>query len=207
MKIKIDPRKVSLSEKDLEDWLYENPTSLTLLGRPVVSEWVGRQFRVPSGIIDLLGVYPNLGTPVIVEMKNTTAVRPEYLTQIIRYKHDIQEILAYTEDEKYSEDFQVLTYLVGPFESMGSEQLFEANALNINIVSLEYWLEASLSGTWSFNDKYKDEIENKIVSACDSESIKKIRSYLFASEVARNILQKNRDDDELGLNSEEPGAE
>lgn len=79
-----------ISEKDIEDYLFENPQRLKFGGKHV-NRWIKRQYAVPSGIIDLLGIVRD-GTIAVVEVKNV-AVEAKALTQVCRYAFDIQSIM------------------------------------------------------------------------------------------------------------------
>ncbi len=76
--MEIDIKRVNISEKDIEDWLWENPAEVAEVVKGVSRvRWVARQYRVPSGILDLLGIatFP-FGddwfdeTPLLVEVKH-----------------------------------------------------------------------------------------------------------------------------------------
>lgn len=79
--------RMNLCEKDIEDWLFENPEAVVYLGDYSVAKWIGRQFEVPSGIIDLLGVDQH-GNIVVVEIK-IGAIDGKAITQCARYAGDI----------------------------------------------------------------------------------------------------------------------
>lgn len=83
----IDPRKVNLSEKDIEDWLWENPGAVTVYEYAPVAEWTHRQFKLPSGVADLVGV-TDYNHIVVVEVKNTP-IGSDALAQVSRYAADI----------------------------------------------------------------------------------------------------------------------
>lgn len=91
-----------MMERDLEAVLFDYPRLIPpLFGTgsyacPAVSSWVARQYTVPSGRIDLLGVreYPPYRTLVVVELKRGE-IDARSLTQVCRYAADIENILAH----------------------------------------------------------------------------------------------------------------
>lgn len=84
--IDIDPSKINLAEKDIEEYLWQHPRIVSS-AHWRVERWLKRQFRVPSGIIDLLGVSSD-GNFVVVEIKNTP-IDGRAVAQVCRYAHDI----------------------------------------------------------------------------------------------------------------------
>lgn len=87
----IDISRLNLSEKDIENYLWEHPDEIGYNSRSgpgaYVTHWIGRQIEVPSGIIDLLGVL-STGQPVVVEVKNVP-LEGRAVAQVVRYTHDI----------------------------------------------------------------------------------------------------------------------
>lgn len=89
--MEVDPRKVNLAEADIEQYLWENPHLVQLHGMPI-ERWIKRQFRIPSGILDLMGVN-RLGSLALVEIKNTE-LKLEHIAQVKRYAYDINAVLT-----------------------------------------------------------------------------------------------------------------
>lgn len=85
----IDPSKVNLKEKDIEDYLYHNPGDVMYGGGWPVYRWLARQYKVNSGIIDLLGCTGR--NIVVVEVKNVD-IDEKAITQVCRYVNDIRRI-------------------------------------------------------------------------------------------------------------------
>lgn len=153
----IDPRKVNLSEKDIEDWLWENPGAVTVrdyAGPVRIFKWIGRQVTVPSGIIDLLGITEHWQIAV-VEVKNVE-LRAEALTQVKRYAFDVEHIirLANLSIESVYETPDVLTAVVGP--SFEDKIFREAEALDIVIVAFHVNLSLD-TGTRQYTDQFHDD--------------------------------------------------
>jgi hypothetical protein len=116
----IDSGKVRFQEKDIEDYLYAHPESIEVLGSKV-KRWIKRQLKVPSGIIDLLGITYK-GYLIVVELKNVQ-VDAKAITQVCRYAHDIQQIAevydgSNTEIDDNGDGFipttHVIKMIVGP---------------------------------------------------------------------------------------------
>jgi hypothetical protein len=85
--MKVPENKVHLAERDIEDYLFENPGSVIAGSFAPVTRWLYRQYKLPSGIADLIGITVN-GDIVVVEVKNV-AIDASALTQVSRYAYDI----------------------------------------------------------------------------------------------------------------------
>lgn len=61
--------EMGFTERDLEDYLSARPRKVPVYGIGWVTEWLARQYNVPSGRIDLLGYseHEHGLSPVIVE--------------------------------------------------------------------------------------------------------------------------------------------
>lgn len=129
--MKIDISRLNLSEKDIEDWLYENPNRVTTTWG-IVTEWIGRQYHLPSGIADLIGVTDG-GMVVLIEVKNVP-INKAALTQVCRYAADLTAILYWRFDYPNPE-LRGLSHIekiiVGP--SIDDQTFTEAVALDIDI--------------------------------------------------------------------------
>lgn len=146
--MKIDISRVNLLEKDIEDWLYANPEEIVARSTPVCF-WLGRQYRLPSGIADLIGVtHDNL--VVVVEIKNV-AINKAAITQVCRYAADIQEILMMRDDYQHCRlDGEPIVWkvLVGP--SIDDQTYGEARACGVAFMQFEANLEIDLNNIiWS----------------------------------------------------------
>lgn len=86
----IDERKVNLAEKDIEQWLWENPTLIRFGHNEVVAKWLYRQMSIPSGVADLVGITES-NDLVVAEVKNTE-IKPDALLQVARYAFDVRII-------------------------------------------------------------------------------------------------------------------
>lgn len=145
----VDSSKVSLSEKDIENWLWENPQSVG------VEKWVARQFRVPSGIIDLLGVddYQN---PVVVEVKNVELTAAAIL-QVCRYANDVSRIVQ-SIGMKINEAYVSKTVVFRG--NISNELQYEANAVDVSLRSFQVNYDLKISGRWGWTaETFRRDIE------------------------------------------------
>lgn len=148
----VDSQKVNLLEKDIEDWLWDNPSAIRIEGTEI-SRWIARQFKLPSGIIDLLGVINNEGVqPVVVEVKNTE-ITSEALTQVMRYANDIDSILVSPEFTLYKAE----KVIIGKGFVSG-ETMFAAEAMGIRLYSFNVNLNLSIDGPWCWKDEYTEKL-------------------------------------------------
>jgi len=89
---------MSITEYDLEVALFSQPSLIPkiYLTIPAISAWVARQYRVPSGRIDLLGIreWPPYKSLVVVELKRGE-IDARSLTQVCRYAADIENVIAH----------------------------------------------------------------------------------------------------------------
>ena len=120
------------SEKFLEDYFYSTPDAVRVSpyydGK--IDRWFGRQVEVPSGIIDLLGISgSNLA---VVEIKND-AIKATALTQVMRYKSDIQYIVDNILDDVLKPN--VYTVVIGL--GMPSRRIIlDASQMGITLITI-----------------------------------------------------------------------
>lgn len=143
-----------MKEKDLEDFLFDNPSAVSFFSIAPwgfqntlkVNFWIGRQVNVASGIIDLLGVTAQ-NDFVVVEVK-LGCVKPEALSQVLRYAADIDDCLngivyATPKPNQYHQSLQdnatyeirVHKLIIG--ESFKQKTLLEANSLGVACVEID----------------------------------------------------------------------
>lgn len=83
-------------ERDIESLLYSRPDLLPPLwfSGGGVSRWLARQYSVPSGRIDLLGIaeFSDHKSLVVVELKSGV-IDSRAVAQVCRYANDLQHIL------------------------------------------------------------------------------------------------------------------
>jgi hypothetical protein len=176
----IDISRLNLLERDVEDWLFENPRSLRNSGIDL-QYWIARQFEVPSGIIDLLGVaynhYHESPTlrPVVVEVK-LGDLTGAAIAQVCRYANDIQGII----DE--------LAVSYGPLEGaepykllvgggpVRESALYEAEAAGVVMVCYTAELQLEITGRLRWSNERKNELSTRYRRLADSEPFSVFRS-------------------------------
>lgn len=77
-----------ITEKQLEDYICENPESLFGPG----TEVIGRQISLPHGRLDVL-MWAGYGETVVLELK-ARPLEEKDIGQILRYTYDVVEILS-----------------------------------------------------------------------------------------------------------------
>jgi len=159
--MKIDISKVNLLEKDIEDWLYANPESVpsSYLGGDI-TKWIGRQYTMPSGIADLIGVREN-GMVVVVEVKNVPINKAAVL-QVCRYQYDLKCIISERMDYLHLTDGNeplVEMVLVGP--SIDAQTFAEARAVNVTVHTFEVSFKVEVSSL-SWGDEYRHHVREQI---------------------------------------------
>ncbi len=152
--IEISPLKVNISERDMEDYLYNNPRIVNLPGLGSVKEWIGRQITVASGVIDLVGIFED-GRVIVVELKNRDIVSQD-LCQVTRYASDIDQILSNCDSL-----YRAITVIIFKGEEIPNSVLMESTALCISLMSFKVMLTGFVSGPWHFTKEAFDEFRNK----------------------------------------------
>jgi Endonuclease NucS C-terminal domain len=130
------------SEKKLEDYLFAHPEALQDdFGFRHVDHWLKRQYRVPSGIIDLVGVAPGSNQLWVVEIKNRP-IKTDALTQVCRYAFDIEQIckacqgqLEGTYQRRFPAFYPIAKMVIAPHFT--PDLWDEAEALGITVVTFE----------------------------------------------------------------------
>ncbi len=192
MKAKIiHQSQVNITEKDIEDWLWENPDSIRLDGVPI-DRWAARQYRVPSGIIDLLGIleFEQMGEiitqAVVVEVKNTE-ITAEALTQVFRYAADIGHIMA---DPSFT--YCAVEKVVIGKSPITNEIQFEADALEIRLLTFDIELNVRVGGPWNWKEDYRQKLVEQYTALSSDpvfENFKKLEESKNIIEEAHRILK------------------
>jgi len=150
-------KRIEYSERDIEDWLWENPDKVDW-----VDGWIERQLVLPNNSrLDLLGYKMHKGKMnrlVLAELK-ANPIQKEDLHQVLLYSSELK-YLKY----KFNIDYLDITkVLVGTNNSISNELLDLANALEIFIYSAEIDDNDGIavgSGHWRYShDYYKKYIE------------------------------------------------
>jgi len=148
----INPNQVNLAERDIEDYLWENPGAINCSEQDwTVDYWLGRQIDIPSGKLDLLGVTTDHFL-VVVEVKNVE-IDSAAIAQVCRYAKDVDQI-AYEGLPYYP--FPVLKVVVGK-GSIPNKIMFEAEATEVKLMTFAVELSLHVSGPWAWNEKTKAE--------------------------------------------------
>jgi hypothetical protein len=161
--MKVDPHKINLSEKDLEDYLFENPNivEMPLTGTPI-KKWVSRQMRVPSGIIDLLGITEN-NILAVIELKNAP-FSSGHITQVCRYAKDIEEA-ASASGIINPEPYKLLIGTHNP----STELIIEANSVDVMIMTIKIDFDISIGGLWRLSESFIEKRNNELKEISESE--------------------------------------
>lgn len=145
----IDPSKVNLNERDIEDYLFENPGQIKVYGEHPVDTWIGRQLKVPSGIIDLIGQFSGICVAV-VEIKNGP-IDASAIAQVCRYAHDIERIAG-------KKDLWGMVYKVVVGDSLSNQAFFECEAMQVTPLVFSVKLALNI-GPRVWNKEFKDATE------------------------------------------------
>lgn len=180
----IDPKKVQLAERDIEDWLWDNPTDLDLPGGEYIERWIGRQYKVPSGIIDLIGI-TNEDDCVIVEIKNKE-IDAEALAQVKRYHMDIRNIIEGYAISQRAYMKPIYSVVVGK-GNVGNEIMFEAEAMEITLVTFNVSLQLEVSKPWRWKPEFVKQRQEEYASSSHHELLSE-----FAWETAHFLFQDNQ---------------
>lgn len=159
--MKIDISRVNLLEKDIEDWLYANPQSLdqSYEENPIVN-WIGRQYQLPSGIADLIGVRQDRKV-VVVEVKNVPINKAAVL-QVCRYTDDVKHILTSRMDYPHIHNWNepaVEMVLVGP--SIDDQTFMEACAVNVQTFVFSAQLTLDI-GPMQWTSDYRNKVSDQV---------------------------------------------
>lgn len=171
--MKIDISRLNLTERDIEDWLYANPRALgeSYPNETYITKWIGRQYHLPSGIADLIGVRHN-GKLVVVEVKNVPINKAAVL-QVCRYATDLSDIVGNRDGYRapHSRDmFDVQKILVGP--SIDRQTFQETLACNVRVMQFDVDLRLTLGQlSLSMDDFRQREDHIKAISLRDEWSI------------------------------------
>lgn len=183
----VESDRIRMTERDMEDYLFDHPEQL----KGAITHWEARQFEVPSGIIDLLGVN-QFGHPVVVELKNVS-FESRHLTQVYRYASDIQ-----TANEFNGIFAPVTKILIGPY-APDDKLMIEAVAMQVRIRKFAVDFTMSISGEYYFNQRASEDLETKYRNLANSDEMQNIHlAYTLAEN--RNKLADAEQDQEDNQN-------
>lgn len=125
------------TEKDIELWLFARPQYVGSDAWPDldVAEWIGRQYQLPSGIADLVGI-TSRGQLVVIEVKNVP-INKAALTQVSRYRYDLMCVAnRFASYPRHLDGRpEVFAMVIGP--SIDEQTHIEAYALDIAVMCFD----------------------------------------------------------------------
>jgi RecB family endonuclease NucS len=119
---------VSISEGIVQEWLYERPDLIQGEDLSPVIKWIGRQYKLPTGVADLIGVQEN-GNISLIEVKRLRITRAD-IWQVARYASGLERIFNRSYGDR---DKKVDLILVG--SGIGWEILNDARAAGVKVFS------------------------------------------------------------------------
>ncbi len=140
-------------ERDIEMLLYSRPDLISPLwfGGHGISRWLARQYNVPSGRIDLLGVvdFHDYKSLVVVELKRGE-IDSRAIGQVCRYAADVRHILDAVCSKSggilATGDSHIFKVLIGG--SINRQAFLEAEG--VGAICLGYTLDDGLISIGSF---------------------------------------------------------
>jgi len=164
--MKIDPRKVTLTEADIEQYLWENPRSVKFEGG-VIDHWLKRQYTVPSGIIDLVGQTTS-GNYAVIEIKNVE-IEAKAIAQVCRYAYDFDAIIMKLQDAtQVVYPAHCLKVLVGP--GVSTTVLRECEACYVEYVQFDVELTLHTSRrSWTL--EFEEQREETYTRLADDDDL------------------------------------
>lgn len=188
--MKIDISRVSLTEADIEQYLFENPEAIHAQlnngSKIYVEKWIGRQFIVPSGIIDLLGEL-NSGAIAVVEVK-LGAIDGKAIAQVCRYAADID--IAVGMVIVGMSNVPVLKFVVG--DSIDTKSMFECGALDVAPLVFSAKLSLSVNQMY-WNEDFRQSLPAKHEAISSNNEIVRLQSQW--NEMYRQFQEANNLDE------------
>lgn len=168
----IDERKVNLAEKDVEQWLWENPTLIRFGRNEAVIKWLYRQLSIPSGVADLVGVTES-NDLVVVEVKNTE-IKPDALLQVARYAFDLRVIAVRSVESQELWNYpppHVYKIVIG--RSIDFKTARDAEATGIFVITFGVQLSLFLSEDLKWRSQFVEQREQEYEAIALDDSIAK----------------------------------
>lgn len=119
-------------EKDLEDWIYNNPHAFFKKRYMDFDRWIGRQVKLGNGIADLIAQV-KLGDSlkiIVIELKKDE-ITDSALAQVMRYKDSVVDAIESKMEEYPVKEHTVWAMVCG--SSIGPTTLAAANAMGISV--------------------------------------------------------------------------
>lgn len=171
-------KRIEYSEKDIEDWLWENPDKVDW-----VDGWIERQLVLPNNSrLDLLGFKTHNGKMnrlVLVELK-ANPIQKEDLHQILLYFSE----LKYLQFKCNFEQLDITKVLVGTNTSISNEMLDLASVLEVFIYSAKIDNDDGItvgSGHWRYNYDYYVKYIDKADRMIDRGVYEKLQRFVQTS--------------------------
>lgn len=186
--MKIDISRVNLLERDIEDWLHENPSVLYQYCKDnPITGWIGRQYQLPSGIADLIGVRQD-SKLVVIEVKNV-AINKAAVLQVCRYADDLKCIVLQRTDYPHMRDWSepvIEMIVVGP--SIDPQTFTEAQAVGVRIFQFSAQLTLDISGT-NWTHEYRDSRDEQHGSIAAKPEWA-IYGLTIAEDIEQHVLER-----------------
>lgn len=166
----IDPNKVNLAEADIEEYLWQHPELLVLShpsDRRRVDHWIGRQYEVPSGIIDLWGV-TTLSEVIVVEVKKG-AINAQAIAQVCRYALDIERVIS-----RFATPGNTFRVVVGT--SIDRQAMFECHAAGVDPFIFRVQMHLQLFPQ-EFSAEVWDQLDERYNELAKSESMQHFQDF------------------------------
>lgn len=158
--------RMNLSERDIEDWLFENPEMCRYGDYWCIDRWFGRQYRLPSGIADLVGV-TSQGCVAVVEVKNVPA-DGKAIAQVCRYAYDLKNVMGYRWDyECRDANGPVIQKIVVAPSISDVNTYFEADALQVTLLEFKVSLHVDIYAAYPDSRQDLDRYHEHAVSIHD----------------------------------------
>lgn len=206
--MEIDIKRVSIVEKDIEDWLWENPQEVAevVTGASQV-RWIARQYKVPSGILDLLGIatFP-FGDdwfdeiPLLVEVKHQP-ITSAAIAQICRYEGDMKYIIweacQIAVNREPKREPMSIKLIIGP-GPVADQVLHEADAMNVSIHTFSVHLSVNLHYRTRWTVEAREHHRKLWRESATSKEMKPLRDMIADSaERARRYQEKKEEEAKL----------
>lgn len=148
-------KEVRYSEKDIEDWLWEDPGRFSL-----VDGWVSRQMILGNGgKLDLLGYKKDsrglLGL-VLIELKSNP-IKTEDLLQVAGYEYYLKDLIK----SAYYQQPTITKCVIGTDHRIGRDILEDATSLDIYLFSANIGDDNKIyiaHNPWMFTPDYYYEV-------------------------------------------------
>ncbi len=160
----LHPNQVRLNEENIEQYLFENPGDVSTECYRI-ARWLKRQYHVPSGIIDLLGVTTS-GDIAVVELKSVE-IKGDAILQVKRYAYDIEGIIQVGEVVRP----RCIPILVGP--SISDRTFLDCEACDVTVLTYRLALSLEIAAPrwtedWLINraNRHEELAEDETLAEC-----------------------------------------